>query len=148
MAKYSVHGDQDVGAVNESAIFVECSATPRRIAVYDAIVGASLAAADAVAEYQIYRATTGTAAGQATSAVPLDPADIPVDAVALEDLTTEPTAIVGLVSFPLNQRATFRWVASPGSELVTAAATDSGIGIQKLQTTTNYIWECVVLWEE
>ena len=43
------------------------------------------------------------------------------------------TANLVLLSVALNQRATFRWVASPGGELVYPATASNGLGIQ---TTT------------
>ncbi len=43
----------------------------------------------------------------------------------------EPTYTgIALLSIPLNQRATFRWVANPGSELVIPATANNGFGIE------------------
>ena len=53
-----------------------------------------------------------------------------------ENHTIEPTytAAAIVLMIPLNQRATFRWVAAPGSELVAPATAANGFGIQ---TTTS-----------
>ena len=47
-----------------------------------------------------------------------------------ENHTVEPTytAAKELLEVPLNTRATFRWAAAPGSELVIPATNDAGIG--------------------
>jgi hypothetical protein len=74
-----------------------------------------------------------TAAGTSTAVVPqpLDPADATTEMDAGENHTIEPTytAAAILLQIPLNQRATFRWVAAPGGELVAPATASNGLGI-------------------
>jgi hypothetical protein len=75
-----------------------------------------------------------TAAGTSTGVTPqnLDPADATTEYDAGENHTIEPTYTAGaiLLNIPLNQRATFRWVAAPGGELVFPATASNGAGIE------------------
>jgi hypothetical protein len=62
----------------------------------------------------------------------LDPASATTEYDAGENHTVEPTftAAAILLNIPLNQRATFRWVAAPGGELVMPATAANGFGIE------------------
>ena len=61
-----------------------------------------------------------------------DSADPAAVSVCGKNHTVEPTytAIASLLDIALNQRATFRWVAAPGSELMAPATAANGIGLQ------------------
>lgn len=104
--------------------------TPRRIKIYDFILGSEASPADNPFLYVFQRYT---AAGTLTAVTPrkLDPADATALTNAGENHTVEPTYTSGeiLERIALNQRATFRWVAAPGGELVTPATASNGIGI-------------------
>jgi hypothetical protein len=101
---------------------------------YDVILGSEASPADNPFLWILQRCTT---AGTSTAVTPqpLDPADAATETDAGENHTAEPTYTANqiLLAVPLNQRATFRWVAAPGSELVAPATASNGIGIQ---TTT------------
>jgi len=58
------------------------------------------------------------------------------------------TASSDLLQFAQNQRATFRWVAAPGSELVVPATASNGLALMSAvaSATANYAW--TILWEE
>ena len=103
---------------------------PRRLKWYDLILGSEASPADNAFLYVLQRFT---AAGTNTAVTPsaLDPADAATESDAGENNTIEPTytATLILLEVPLNQRATFRWVAAPGSELVSPATASNGIGI-------------------
>jgi hypothetical protein len=60
---------------------------------------------------------------------PLDQADAAAVSVAGSNFTVNPTLTANLLplSIPLNQRASFRWVAAPGSEIVIPATANNGI---------------------
>jgi hypothetical protein len=104
---------------------------PKRMKFYDAIIGAQGTVGDNPFLYTFQRCT---AAGTSTAVVPqpLDPADAATEQDAGENHTIEPTytAAAILLNIALNQRATFRWVAAPGSELVTPATAANGVGVQ------------------
>lgn len=103
----------------------------RRARVYDIIIGSEATPADAALLYTVRRCS---AAGTSTSVTPqnLDPASATTEYDAGENHSIEPTFTAGaiLLNIPLNQRATFRWVAAPGGELVMPATASNGAGIE------------------
>lgn len=103
----------------------------RRLKVYDVMFGSEATPADAAILWTFRRCS---AAGTGTAVVPqnLDPADFTTEYDAAENHTIEPTftAAANLLNIPLNQRATFRWVAAPGGELVMPATANNGFGIE------------------
>lgn len=104
---------------------------PRRGKWYDVIFGAEATPADNAFKYTIQRCTAlGTST--AVTPQPLDPADAATEGDAGENHTIEPTYTANaiLLAVGLNQRATFRWVASPGGELVYPATASNGLGVQ------------------
>ncbi len=107
------------------------STRPRRLKVYDVMFGSEATPADAAILWTVRRCT---AAGTSTAVTPqnLDPADATTEFDAGENHTIEPTYTSNaiLLNIPLNQRATFRWVASPGGELVMPATAANGCGIE------------------
>ena len=106
------------------------SATVRRTKLIELTVGQTAAPADNTVQYVLQRFT---AAGTNTAVVPqpLDPADAAALTVGGVNHTVEPTYTANqiLLTIPMNQRATFRWVAPPGGELLTPAVSANGIGI-------------------
>ena len=104
---------------------------PRRLRIYDIILGSEATPADAAILWTVRRCS---AAGTSTAVVPqnLDPADATTEYDAGENHSIEPTftAAAILLNVPLNQRATFRWVAAPGGELVMPATASNGFGIE------------------
>lgn len=103
---------------------------PKRMKLYEFNVGSEATPADNPFLWVFQRCTT---AGTSTAVVPqpLDPADAATEQDAGENYTIEPTytAVAFMMQLPLNQRATFRWVAAPGGEFVTPATASNGIGI-------------------
>ena len=104
---------------------------PRRLRVYDVMFGSEATPADAAILWTFQRCS---AAGTSTGVTPtnIDPASATTEYDAGENHTIEPTytATLILLNIPLNQRATFRWVAAPGGELVMPATASNGFGIQ------------------
>lgn len=126
---YSIDG-QDINTAATSILGLTSAATIRP-KVYDFILGSDATPADNAAEYVLQRYT---AAGTATAITPraLDPGDPASLAAAGEAHTVEPTytADVIMLQFALNQRATFRWVAAPGGEIILPATAANGLGLQ------------------
>jgi len=104
---------------------------PRRLEWYDIVVGSEAAAADNPFLYVLQRFT---AAGTSTAVTlqPLDPADAATEADCGQNHTVEPTYTANqiLLDIPLNQRSTFRWIATEGGRLITPATASNGLGIQ------------------
>ena len=131
MSRFSIDG-QDTNTAGTTILGITGAATTRP-RIYDIIVGSDATPADNTAEYVLQRTT---AAGTSTSVTPqkLDPLSAAAVAIAGEAHSSEPTytADAVLLQWAQNQRATFRWVAAPGGELVVAAVTASGIGMKAI----------------
>ena len=126
--RYGATGAQDITTASpgDSSLGIEGDATVRG-KIYDAVVGQGGAPADNVIAWLVRRATT-TGTSTPVTAQPLDDAAPTALLAAGENHTVEPTMAAGseLLDFPLNQRATFRWVAAPNGEIwVSASATDA-----------------------
>jgi hypothetical protein len=82
-------------------------------------------------EYDVSRQT---AAGTSTSATPnpLDSANRAAGTVASVNFSAEGTitAASSVLYIPVNQRASYRWVAVPGSELVIPATNLAGFAVR------------------
>jgi hypothetical protein len=100
----------------------------RRFDLYDFILGSDATPADVAITWSVQRQTAlGSLAASAETIQPLDSADAPVNALAGQTVTVMGTTGVTLNEISLNQRATYRWVAAPGSELVVPATASNGL---------------------
>lgn len=103
----------------------------RRGQIYDIMVGTDGTPADNAMIYDISRQT---AAGTSTAAtpVPLNPADAAMLGGGTVNYTAEGTvtAASSVWSIAVNQRASYRWVAAPGSELVYPATNLNGFALR------------------
>lgn len=105
--------------------------TLRRAWIYDVLFGVDGTPADNAMSWKMDRQTTlGT--GSAAVPAPLDTADAAALITATVNHTIEPTvtAATQLIEVGVNQRASYRWVASPGGELVVPATNLAGIGLR------------------
>lgn len=105
------------------------AASMRRIKLYDVLFGAGGTPADNVLEFNLKR-TTANGTDSAVTPVALDPADAAAVSTVGSNATVESASITAnsdLLDFNLNQRATYRWIAAPGSELVIPNVLNSGI---------------------
>ena len=104
---------------------------PRRGLVYELEFGSEATPADNPFLWQVQRCTT---AGTATSITPvaINPADAATEADGAYNHTIDPTLTANamLLTLPLNQRATFRWVANPGCELIYPATASNGVAVR------------------
>lgn len=130
MAKFSVEMNRTASlSLPVGSITVDAT-TPRRFKLYDLIVGSEATPQDSIFAWKAFAVT---AAGTSTGVTPktLDGSDT---AAALTDAgenhTIDATPAGGAVlSIPLNQRATFRWVAPPGGELWAPATANNGFAL-------------------
>jgi hypothetical protein len=107
------------------------SGTIRRGKLYDVTFGTLGTPADQTYEFDI-SATTAVGTATAVTPVPLDAADAAFSGVGAANMTAEPTVTATSSKFYLgiNQRASYRWVAAPGSELVYPATASNGLVIR------------------
>ena len=137
MALYSINNSnagtqQSLSSSYKSlVILTEATATLRRFKIYDVLIGTDGTPADNTVDWDISRQT---AAGTATASTPvaLDPADTAAGTVGAVNATAEGTITASSSVFfvGVNQRASYRWVAAPGSELVAPATNLAGFALR------------------
>jgi len=102
----------------------------KRGKVYDVLIGTNGTPADNAVEWDISRVTTMSTATVITPQ-PLDTANSAAVSVCTANSTTMGTiAIQNLWYVGVNQRASYRWVAAPGSELVWPATSSNGVQLR------------------
>jgi hypothetical protein len=127
------------------------TSAPRRGKIYDLLIGTNGTPADNYVEWDISRVTTvstSAAAGTLVTPQALDPADAAATSVATVNSTGSPTISVQNVFYVgVNQRASYRWVAAPGSELVWPATSSNGFALRARSggytgtVTGNWMWQ-------
>lgn len=156
MAKYSLTNTQGTPSALTTTYKTQWDLTAatgattlRRAWVYDVTFGTDGTPADNSVTYKIDRQTT---TGTRTTAVPapLDGADAAALITGGVVTTIEPsvTAATQLLEIATNQRATYRWVAAPGGELIVPATNVAGLGARAKSPA--YTGTCVALahlWE-
>lgn len=104
--------------------------TPRRGKVYDLLIGTNGTPADNFLEWDISRVTTSSTATIITPQ-PLDMADAAATTVVTSNSSTMGTiSIQNLWYLGINQRASYRWVAAPGGEIVWPATSSAGVQLR------------------
>ena len=128
MAKYGVEINRTASTTLSVGTWCSDATTPRRQKIYELILGSEATPADNAFLWQAQRTTTQGTGTAVTTPPPLDSADAALLADVLENHSVDPTLTANTVtlSIALNQRATFRWVAAPGSELVIPATANNG----------------------
>jgi len=139
MARFGVKASKGAASVQTVLLLVAAAATPSRGKIYDIGFGSGATPGDNAFLWIIQRCTTaGT--GSALTPNALEPADtVAATIVAKDTVTVDPTITAGAFVWgePLNQRASFRWVAAPYSELVIPATASNGfiVGLSAATTT-------------
>lgn len=130
MGRYAVECNRTASITLPVASVTAAAASPRRFKVYDMVVGSEATPQDSIF---LWRCFYVTAPGTATAVTPqaLDISDtIASTVVGNENHTIDATPSgVSVLQIPLNQRATFRWVAAPGGELIAPATTTDGFAL-------------------
>lgn len=150
MARYHSFGNNTLATAQDTALSVLANAsTANRTKTYELIFADEGTPADNVLLWTVQRCTAeGTATG--VTPTPLDPADRAAQANVGENHTAEPTYTSSeeLLEFALNTRATFRWVAAPGGELVCPATANNGWGGGTLHASATTDYGIQAAWEE
>ena len=130
MARYVVQLNRTASTTLPVGTVGADATRPRRGKWYDLIFGSEASPADNPFLWTVQRCT---ALGTSTSVTPspLDPADAATESDAGENHTIDATQTANLIllAVALNQRATFRWVAAPGAELVYPATASNGLAL-------------------
>lgn len=121
----------------------------RRGKLYDILVGTNGTPADNYVEYEVSRTTFGTtvtwlgSVSSVSTAYALDVADAAVGALLVMNGSAGSSAVairsVAAWYVGVNQRASYRWVAAPGSELVYPAVSSASVnGLQLASRSGGY----------
>lgn len=139
MARYSIHNSSNATPAQQvmttsykTLITTLSSATVRRIKLYDVAWGTNGTPSDHNLEVDISRQTAADGTAVSSTALPLDPADAAALTVCKINYTVEGTvtAVSSILDLPTNVRASYRWVAFPGGELVGPATSAAGFAIR------------------
>lgn len=147
---YFLTGPNATGTALKTGITVIGATVRPRI--FDAIFGSNATPGDTSAQHAITRFTAaGTTAASPPTPTALDPGDTASVSTAGWTHSAEPTyAATGsnLFLIDLNQRATFRYVASPGYELVAPATAANGLGARMVAATASLIFDYSIYFYE
>ena len=136
---------------NKTAInLYDAAVTPvQRLAIYDILIGSVATPADQAAKFYAGR-TTAIGTGTAYTPNNLDPGGPAGAATSGNAHSVEPTYTANkeMLAISCNQRNTFRWACSPGSELRGAATQNNGIGVKSSSSTSTQAHEMTILFEE
>lgn len=139
--RFNGYGSAAVGT--DKTVIALLSSTSVRPCLYEFTLGSSATPADVATLFQIMRLTAVGTEGSGFTPVPLDAADAAAAADYAVAHSAEPTytASSQLWGSALNQRATFRWVANPGGEIVAPASANNGVGLKSASSggTPTYI---------
>lgn len=140
MARWGVAFNSGGSSVKGVGYLTAAASSPRRAKILDWKFGSSQSPADSVFTHVIQRCTTAsTGTGKTPNA--LDPADtLASTIVAADTVTADATLTAGafVANVAMNQRASFRWVPAPYSELIIPATASNGFmfGLSAATTTT------------
>lgn len=147
MRKYATTHETPAGT--NLTILELVASTSTRGWIYDIIVSSDASPADIATEFNVIRGTV-SGAGSALDEVALDPAN-PAALLAGKGGTftgQTKTANTSMLEFALNQRATFRWVASPGGELIVPATSDNWVGLESIASGGTPNVNVTFMWQE
>lgn len=142
-------GTQQATATNYTGALLGLTTqtTLRRGKVYDLLIGTNGTPADNFVEWDISRVTAASTATTITPQ-PLDSADQAAVAIVTANSSTHGTiSLQNLLYVGVNQRASYRWVAAPGSELVWPATSSNGLQLRQRSggytgtATGTWLWQ-------
>lgn len=149
MSKYSVSATGVSGADPQTVINL-FSAGNARAYIYDVLVGSGATPADQAANMDMKRTTAVGTEASGFTPTKQDPNSKASDCDAGIAHTVEPTETASseLLRFAFNQRAGYRWVARPGSELIVPATANNGINLVRRVSTANFAMDATILFFE
>lgn len=149
--KYAATGSQDVTTTTpgDTTLCIQ-SLTTVRPELYELIWSHGAAPADTVINWLVRRFNTADGTFDAVTPAPLDPGAPASGLTVGENHTVEPTdaSVTPLIDMDLNQRATFRWIASPGGEIKFSALATEGVYITPVSSTYALAASVTAHWTE
>lgn len=150
--RYHGVGSAAVGTTKAILNLFRSPATPTsRAKIYDILVGCAATPADLATRFRVGRTTAVGTEGSGFTPVNLDPggpvsqSDFGVGAFSVEPTKT---ANADLLGFSINQRATFRWIAAPGGELILPATQNAGACLESVASGGTTAHEACIFFEE
>lgn len=153
MERFATNGSATVGASASTLanIFENISSPYTRLRLYDLIVGAGAATADATSLFYVGRTTAQGTAGSSFTPNNLDNGGPGGQAsVGQGTFSGEPTYTSSkqLLYFSCHQRNTVRWVCPEGSELIVPATQNYGVGVRSSGGTSTAVYTAGALHKE
>lgn len=130
MAKYTGQMLRSVTSTTLAVGTIEIGATARRVKLLEVIVGSDAATlGTSNFRWDFQRSTTASTAGSSLGAAAVDPADVASNFSYKTGVTANGTLTSGqvMLTIPMSQQTTVRWVAPPGGEIVIPATTNNGM---------------------
>ncbi len=132
MSDYHTVGSQTVAGTTDTTLTLEI-ASSTRFKIFEFTSGFTLATpTDNLLTVTAQRFVTADGAGTGRTPNPIDDADAASITTCITNHTTEPTTYTSSeeVWGPVGQhmRATYRWVAAPGKEIISGVAASTGVG--------------------
>lgn len=129
--KYSFEWNDSPDGTLASGGLAQDGTTQIRGGIYELIIGSEATPADNPFLWLVQRTSGSLGTSTGATANPLDEGDAAAILDGQENYTANPMTLGAvLMSIALNQRATFRWVAAPGSELILAATANNSIVVR------------------
>lgn len=117
--------------------------------IHQMVIGSDATPADIATRFDLIRHTAAGAAGTAVVEKPTDPQMAAASCNLRGGTMTEPTYEADfLLEIPLNQRATFTWIANPGREYRTVVGTANGIGLRSISSGGTPNINFTMSWDE
>lgn len=111
---------------------IGAASAPRRSRIHELSFGTDGTPADVAVVIDLSRMTADDGTKTNVTPVSLDPADAATTMLSRANFSAEGTitATSSMLAIPINCRATFQWMAAPGSEIVTPATAAAGIALR------------------
>lgn len=117
--------------------------------IHQIVLGSDATPADIATRFDLTRTTAAGTGGTAVSEEPTDPQSAAASCNLRGGTMTEPTyATPFLLEIPLNQRATFTWIANPGREMRSTVGAANGIGLRSVSSGATPNINCTIAWDE
>jgi len=120
-----------------------------RPSLHQIIIGSDATPADIATRFIVIRHTAAPTGGTAQTIRPADPGGTSGLCTALQGPMTGPTYEASpVLEIPLNQRATYTWIANPGREIKSPLGTANGIGVQSVSSGGTPNINVTMAWDE
>ncbi len=148
MARYSCKFNGTASSSLDHGYAINASSNPRRQKWYEIWFGSTATPADVAFLLEVQKRTAAGGTPVAVTPQPLDDGDTIAATTVASNQPASNGAGSGIkLSIPLNGRATVRWFAVPGSELVVPATASQGLALATPTMTAQTINSTVMLEE-